>query len=50
MDKNKKAEAFLIASEPLSDYANAWQFVPENHLLLVDEDLTIKLKPIPFKD
>jgi glutamine amidotransferase len=42
----KKSGGVIIASEPLTDYADEWQEVPSNHLLLVDESLTVSLRAI----
>lgn len=39
--------AVIIASEPLTDYADEWHEVPGNHILTVDETLKISLHPIP---
>jgi len=41
-----KPDVVLVASEPLSDYAEEWQEVPINHALFVDEALQISLRPI----
>lgn len=38
--------AVLIASETLSGTKAEWQIVPANHLLLIYNDLTVKLEPL----
>ena len=38
----RHSEAVLIASEPLTDYAQEWQQIPLNSMLLVDPELNIK--------
>ena len=43
---SKNPSALLIASEPLTNYAEEWEEIPVNHMLLIDEDLTISLKAI----
>ena len=32
----------IVASEPLTDYFQEWSEVPENHMITIDEDFTIK--------
>ncbi len=34
----------VIASEELTDVSNRWQIIPANHLILVDEDLSITFR------
>lgn len=41
-----KQQSVLIASEKLTKFHEEWQDVPANHLLIVEEDLTITLEPI----
>lgn len=36
----------IVASEPLTDYHEAWSEVPENHLLIINEQLQIELTPL----
>lgn len=36
----------IVTSEKLTDFDVEWQTVPANHLLIVEEDLTITLRPI----
>lgn len=43
---DKTSNAILIASEPLTDRAQIWKKVPDNHALLVDEKLNISLQEI----
>jgi len=40
------SNAVLVASEPLTDCAEEWLEVPNNHMLLVNEDLEISVQPI----
>jgi glutamine amidotransferase len=42
-----KPECVLVASEMLNDFSEEWQDVPAHHLLLIDEDLSIQLYPLP---
>ena len=37
--------AVIISSEPLSDDPG-WQAIPFNHLVMVNEDLTVSQRPI----
>jgi glutamine amidotransferase len=39
-------EALLIVSEKLTSYSAEWQEIPENHLLLVHQDLSLEVQPI----
>jgi glutamine amidotransferase len=41
-----KQQSVLIASEKLTKFQAEWQNVPANHMLIVDEDLTIRLESI----
>jgi glutamine amidotransferase len=41
-------KAVLIASEKLSSYKADWKEVPNNHMLLVDEELMVSLQPIEW--
>lgn len=44
---HKNGDAYIIvASEPLTDYHEEWSEVPENHMLLVDENLNINIRLI----
>lgn len=43
--RGDKPGAVIIASEPLSE-DSSWSRVPENHLVLVDEELNVELRPI----
>ncbi|MDF1795838.1 MAG: class II glutamine amidotransferase [Coxiellaceae bacterium] len=43
---DKDPQAIIVASEPLSEYADSWREVPPNHALLVDENLKIDLKQL----
>ncbi|MCF6766846.1 class II glutamine amidotransferase [Thiotrichales bacterium 19S11-10] len=36
IEKGKKTDAIIVASEPLSDYVEEWNEVPENHYILID--------------
>lgn len=42
-------EALLIVSEKLTNYAAEWQEVPENHLLMIHQDISLQLKPIEIQ-
>ncbi len=46
--KKKIHQCALIASEKMTDVNTDWQDVPPNHLLLVDEDHQIQVRPISF--
>lgn len=35
--------SLIVASEPLNANENSWQPIPRNHLLLIDDDFTIRL-------
>ena len=39
-------KAVLISSEVLSENKELWQEVPENHCIMVEEDLSVAIKPI----
>jgi glutamine amidotransferase len=39
---------YIIASEPLNDYASDWDEVPLNHALLIDEALELSIKPLTW--
>lgn len=43
---NKKPNAIIVASEQLPDYAEEWQEIPVNHLLIVDTALNLIFQPI----
>lgn len=45
-DSNKKQNAALIVSEKLDNHRADWQLVPENHLLQISDDYTIRLRPV----
>lgn len=36
----------IVSSEKLTDFTKAWQTVPANHFLLVEEDYQIQIEPI----
>lgn len=42
----KKPKCILVTSEKLTRFDTDWQDVPPNHLLLVDDDLTIRMRPL----
>ncbi len=44
--QNTAPEAIVLASEPLTDCCNSWEEVPVNHLLLADEDLSVRFRSI----
>lgn len=44
-DSNKEHQSVIISSEPLCNSGN-WKEVPKDHVLLVDEDLSVKMQPI----
>ena len=43
---NKEPGAVLVASEPLDDIVGEWKEIPSNHMLFIDKDLKMTLKPI----
>lgn len=43
---NDENGAVLVASEKLNSYRTEWQDIPVNHMLLVRDNLTTKIKPI----
>lgn len=45
-DFQKKRGCILVVSEKLNDCKAEWVEIPNNHLLLVDNDLSVKLEPI----
>ena len=45
LDPNGSSGAVIVASEPLSR-DEGWDKVPENHLVCVDPDLRVEIKPI----
>ena len=40
---NKHTDAMLIVSEKLDEFVEEWTPVPDNHALLVENDLSYKL-------
>lgn len=46
MPNNKKQGSLLVASEKLTNFDAEWHDVPVNHMLLVDTDLRIQLRPL----
>jgi predicted glutamine amidotransferase len=47
MDKDSaKVESVLIVSEKLTDNADEWQVIPQNHFIAIDRDLNIHLSPM----
>jgi glutamine amidotransferase len=40
------AQGVIVSSEPLTDLVSAWHEVPENHMVLIDADLTLQLQSI----
>jgi len=45
-DKNQEKRGVLISSEVLTDRKELWTTVPENHFIMVEEDLTVRLKEL----
>lgn len=41
-----RAEAVLVASEPLTRHAEDWQPVPDNHTIAVEPDCSFRIEPI----
>lgn len=39
-------KSVLIASEVLTENKNIWKEVPENHFIMVEEDLTVRIEPL----
>jgi len=48
-DKKGASGSVLIASEVLTDFDMEWHDVPVNHLLMVNADLGIELRPLSFE-
>ncbi len=48
LKEDSKRGSLLVASEKLTRYEAEWQDVPINHMLLVESDLHIELRPIRF--
>ena len=46
LPSNGKPGSILIASEKLTTFHTEWQNAPANHLLIVDSDLSIQLRPL----
>lgn len=47
--KVKRQQGVLIASEKLTDFTSQWHPIPKSHLLLVEKDYTVRLKPVNSK-
>lgn len=45
-NSNKKQNAVLIVSEKLDNHQADWQLVPENHLLQITQDYSIRLRQV----
>lgn len=45
-DTGKKKEGVLISSEMLTENKELWTVVPENHFIMVQEDLSVRLKKL----
>jgi predicted glutamine amidotransferase len=45
-DQQKQKEGVLISSERLTDDKELWTAVPENHFIMVEEDLSVRLKKL----
>lgn len=45
-DKGQENKGVLISSEVLTDKKELWTTVPENHFIMVEEDLTVRLKEL----
>jgi glutamine amidotransferase len=45
-DQEKEKEGVLISSEVLTEDRALWTEVPENHFIMVEEDLTVRLKEL----
>lgn len=46
IQKDDKHGSLLVSSEKLTDFETEWHDVPPNHLLMVDSDLSIVLRPL----
>lgn len=46
LKENHKHECILVTSEKLTNFSAQWGDVPANHLLLVDKDRRIQLRPL----
>ena len=46
--KSDRHDFVMVASERLTDLSSEWRDVPANHLLLVDSDKRVQLKPVIF--
>jgi predicted glutamine amidotransferase len=45
-DQAEEKDGVLISSEVLTDSKELWTTVPENHFIMVEEDLTVRLKEL----
>jgi predicted glutamine amidotransferase len=39
-------EAFIVATEPLTEHSSGWQEIPANHMLKVDRNLHYSIEKI----
>lgn len=46
LKEHGKKQAVLVTSEKLTNFKAEWEDVPENHLLLIDKDLSVELRPL----
>lgn len=46
LDPEERDQAVLIVSEKLTDIAKDWKEVPNNHFVIVDQTLEVKVRPI----
>ncbi|RUR14523.1 class II glutamine amidotransferase [Legionella septentrionalis] len=46
LQEGNEKNCILVVSEKLTDFDTEWLEVPANHLLLVDKDLSIELRPL----
>lgn len=51
MEKADASEhAAMIVSEKLTDFNTDWHQIPENHLVLIRENITVSVRPVNFFD
>ena len=43
---NGQTSSVLVVSEKLDEFVDKWELVPENHLLMIDKDLSYAIKSI----
>jgi predicted glutamine amidotransferase len=46
LDPDEREAAILLVSERLTDMKEQWKEIPKNHFIVIDNSLTVSLKPI----